>query len=260
MAKFLDDNGLLYFWNKLKSYFVKQETGKGLSTNDLTNELKTNYDAAKTHVDSTHAPANAEQNVQSNWNEADAGSDAHILNKPSIPTVTNDLTNELKGYYDAAYNHSQTGHAPANAEANVQPDWSEGDMGSDAYIKNKPALIPVSQMAQPNGVATLDDEGLVPSTQLPSYVDDVVELIEMTASSPASCVTEDLYFNTTDSKIYTATGVNTWGTVGVTPEKSKIYVDLLNSSTYRWGGTEMVPTGSTDLSAITNSEIDAIAT
>lgn len=38
---------------------------------------------------------------------------------PTIPTVTNDLTNELKGQYDAAYAHSQVAHAPADAQANV---------------------------------------------------------------------------------------------------------------------------------------------
>lgn len=37
--------------------------GKGLSTNDLTNELKANYDAAYTHSQAAHAPADAEKNV-----------------------------------------------------------------------------------------------------------------------------------------------------------------------------------------------------
>lgn len=32
---------------------------------------------------------------------------------------TNDLTNELKGQYDAAYAHSQVAHAPADAQANI---------------------------------------------------------------------------------------------------------------------------------------------
>jgi hypothetical protein len=40
----------------------------------------------------TLAPSNAEQNVQSNWN-ATSG-DAFILNKPTIPTATSDLTND----------------------------------------------------------------------------------------------------------------------------------------------------------------------
>lgn len=42
----------------------------------------------------------------------------------------------------SAYEHSQTAHAPANAEANVQSDWSESDSSSDAYIKNKPTALP----------------------------------------------------------------------------------------------------------------------
>ena len=38
--KYLDDNGLLYFWGKIKSAFVAQEAGKGLSTNDYTTTEK----------------------------------------------------------------------------------------------------------------------------------------------------------------------------------------------------------------------------
>lgn len=43
-----------------------------------------------------------------------------------------------------AYDHSQTAHAPANAEANVQSDWNVTDTASDAYIKNKPASLPAN--------------------------------------------------------------------------------------------------------------------
>lgn len=35
----LDDNGLLFLWQQILANFVKKETGKGLSTNDLTDEL-----------------------------------------------------------------------------------------------------------------------------------------------------------------------------------------------------------------------------
>lgn len=42
--KYLDKNGLLYFWQKVKGTFVTKEDGKGLSTNDFTNELKTKLD------------------------------------------------------------------------------------------------------------------------------------------------------------------------------------------------------------------------
>ena len=39
------------------------ETGKGLSANDLTNTLKSNYDAAYAHLSAAHAPATAAENV-----------------------------------------------------------------------------------------------------------------------------------------------------------------------------------------------------
>ncbi len=39
MAKYLDSDGVLYLWNKIKSAFVKKESGKGLSTNDFTTAL-----------------------------------------------------------------------------------------------------------------------------------------------------------------------------------------------------------------------------
>ena len=41
MSKYLDSNGLLYFWNKIKTLFVAKETGKGLSSNDYTSTEKT---------------------------------------------------------------------------------------------------------------------------------------------------------------------------------------------------------------------------
>lgn len=41
MATFkpLDENGLLFLWQQILAQFVKKEEGKGLSTNDLTDEL-----------------------------------------------------------------------------------------------------------------------------------------------------------------------------------------------------------------------------
>ena len=57
----------------------------GLTENNLTNALKSSYDAAYTHSQAAHAPAGAEANVQSDWN-ASSG-DAKILNKPTIIAV-----------------------------------------------------------------------------------------------------------------------------------------------------------------------------
>lgn len=58
------------FWTNAKAYittllngYVAKEDGKGLSSNDLTTALKTNYDAAYAHSQTNHAPAGAQANV-----------------------------------------------------------------------------------------------------------------------------------------------------------------------------------------------------
>lgn len=66
-----------------------------------------------------------------------------------------------------------------------------------------------------NGVAELDENGKVPSSQLPAYVDDVIE---------------GYYYN---AKFYK----ESTHTTEITGEGGKIYVDLSTSKTYRWSGS-----------------------
>ena len=86
-----------------------------------------------------------------------------------------------------------------------------GNVTNDAQVKR-------SEMGVANGVATLDGDGKVPSSQLPSYVDDVVE---------------GYYYN---SKFYKESS----HTTEITPHDGIIYVDVPNNKTYRWGGTQYV--------------------
>lgn len=76
---------------------VDKVTGKGLSTNDLTSTLKTNYDAAYTHSISAHAPSNAEHNVivgiQKNGTDISANSSTRKVNI-TVPTKISELTND----------------------------------------------------------------------------------------------------------------------------------------------------------------------
>lgn len=123
--------------------------------------------------------------------------------------------------------------AGANLEAGDIPDLSA-------------TYIPVSQKGTANGVATLDNNGLVPAAQLPSYVDDVVDLLTVAAEAPGECAEGDKYFNTTDKKLYTATGENTWDG-GVAPEAGKIYVAVDTNMSYRWSGTTLVQIGADKL-------------
>ena len=77
-----------------------------------------------------------------------------------------------------------------------------GEVTNDAQVKR-------SEMGVAGGVATLDQEGKVPSSQLPSYVDDVIE-------------------------------VATLDELPATGEAGKIYVTKDTNLTYRWSGSKYV--------------------
>lgn len=79
----------------------------------------------------------------------------------------------------------------------------------DGSVTHLSGDIPVSQKGTANGVATLDANGLIPSSQLPSYVDDVLEYANK-SSFPAE------------------------------GETGKIYVDVATNITYRWSGSAYV--------------------
>lgn len=66
------------------------------------------------------------------------------------------------------------------------------------------------------GVASLDATGKIPTTQLPSYVDDVIE-------------------------------VETIETAPETGETDKIYIDTTSNKTYRWSGTMYVEISASDI-------------
>jgi hypothetical protein len=102
-------------------------------------------------------------------------------------------------------------------------------------------------------IPVLDGTGKIKAENLPSYVDDVIELIAVSETAPATCAAGDMYFNSgsTNKKIYTATAANTWGTTGVEPEKSKIYVCTADDKTYRWSGTVMTEIGKQHATATT---------
>lgn len=99
------------------------------------------------------------------------------------------------------------------------------------------SYIAVSEKGANNGVASLDSTGKVPSSQLPSYVDDVVDTYIV---SGASALTAG-WLSLTD------------GGAALTPESGKIYVVLtagtyLNKQ-YRWSGSTYVEISSSPVQA-----------
>lgn len=79
-----------------------------------------------------------------------------------------------------------------------------------------------------NGIATLDENGKVPSRQLPSYVDDVIEGY-YDSRKPEEGGTGYFY----DTNSFTADHV-------MDGKAGKIYVDLATGKTYRWGTSTYV--------------------
>ena len=89
------------------------------------------------------------------------------------------------------------------------------------------------------------EDGKIPASYLPSYVDDVVDLIAIDETAPAVCEEGDKYYNSVDKLIYTATGTNTWGSSGEAPLQGKIYINMAQqpSTSYRWDGNNLVLIG-----------------
>lgn len=93
------------------------------------------------------------------------------------------------------------------------------------------------------GVVLLDDDTLIPSRFLPSYVDDVIDLLGgIVESTPTSGMTAGYkYYVTSTKKIFTASSA----TSGITsdPISDVIYVvpdDINVAIMYRWSGTTLV--------------------
>lgn len=110
-------------------------------------------------------------------------------------------TGATKVIVDSALSTSSTNAIQNKVVKAALDDKADADHTHD-YIAN-------SSKGVANGVATLGSDGKVPSAQLPSYVDDVLEY---------------------DAKADFPT----------TGETGKIYVDLATNLTYRWGGSAYV--------------------
>ena len=224
--KFISKENYEKIWTKEKAYFVAQEQGKGLSSYDYDCAAKEKVDALKT--------------------VATSGSYADLTNKPTIPAAVypTDLPPIMDGTASAGSsldfargNHvhpSDTSRVPVTRKVNNKA------LSEDITLTASDlSAIPASAKGTANGVATLGADGLVPSAQLPSYVDDVLEGY--------------LY----NAKFYQESA----HTTEMQGESGKIYVDITNAAepiSYRYSGSVYSKIVSNDAVALTDAEIDAI--
>lgn len=218
---------------------VSSEAGKGLSSNDYTDTEKTKLAgiAAGAQVNTvTGIKGDSEGSYRTgnvNITKGNIGlgnvenkSSATIrgeLTKANVTTALGYTPPEANTTYDAMSDtEAKTGTATTakliSAEVLDAAIENKGYITSHQDISGK---LDSSLKGAANGLAELDAQGKVPSSQLPSYVDDVIECNGQ-ASFPS------------------------------TGETGKVYVDTSTNKTYRWSGSAYVVIGS-DLALGTTS-------
>ena len=168
--------------------------------------VESNVPAGAKFTDTTYAAANGEATL----GLVKGGGDVTITN--GVITVKDDSHNHVISNVDGLQT-ALDGKVPTTRTVNGHAltgniNLDAGDVGA----------IAASLKGANNGVAELDGTGKVPSAQLPSFVDDVVEG----------------YLN--EGKFYKESA----HTTAITGEAGKIYVDLASLKTYRWSGTAFV--------------------
>ena len=142
---------------------------------------------------------------------------------PTAATATN-TTQIATTAFVQAVNSSDTGSAATAVALKTARTINGVSFNGTANITinavDATSRVASSEKGVANGVATLDSAGKVPTTQLPSYVDDVLEFANL-AGFPA------------------------------TGETGKIYIALDTNKTYRWSGSAYV--------YITSGAVDSVA-
>ena len=175
-------------------------------------------EAAQKAADNATASANQADQAAVNANTATTRATAAAEKAENAADVAIGVVNEAQ---QATANANQAAQSANEAATNAnQAATSANDAATEAHTQAEYAKTQgdyakaegdrvLAEKGQPGGLAELDESGRVPSSQLPSYVDDVVE-----------------YPSRSD---FPATG-----------ESGKIYVATDTNLAYRWGGTEYV--------------------
>ena len=192
-----------------------------VSKTDLETSVQTSLDKADTALQSftevdptvpSHVKAITEDDVE-NWGAAYTHStNAHARTDATKVESSTNGNIKINGTDTTVYSHPNSGATEGtyrSVTVNAQGHVTAGSNPTTLAGYGIADAIPSSQKGSVDGVATLDSNGKVPTSQLPSYVDDVLEY---------------------DAK-------SSFPTAG---ETGKIYVDTTTNKTYRWGGSAYV--------------------
>lgn len=130
----------------------------------------------------------------------------------------------------------------AGADYTQEDSWIL--IGDTSAISNQLQDL-INSKGSANGIASLDEQGVVPSAQLPSYVDDVIN-VYATYDKSAEGVLSNIQLFSNQEK-----------TTPITPESGKIYIDVEGNYQFRWTGTIYTTVGApTVLGEVTGTAYD----
>ena len=286
--KYLDSDGLLYFWQKIKSAFVtdvtydstnrKIQKSKNGSTSDVVtiakvatsgsyNDLSNKPTIPAAVQPTTTTPkmdGTAAVGSETKYAKGDHVHPTDTSRQKDLGITSAELVTTSGGIQFLAVAGLESGHA-TNLLTGAGLETVNGIIAQTYVPKtttvNGNALsgnitldaddvsaIPTSAKGAASGVCPLDANSKVDSQYLPSYVDDVIEAYPVSGATALSAG----WFSATS------------GGSALTPESGKIYVLMADSGDYsantqfRWGGTAYVKLADGGVSSITNSEIDTI--
>lgn len=240
--------------------------GSATSDNDTLGKLESNLNAEieratnkensieqnlNSHISNQQNPHNVTK-AQVGLGNADNTSD---MDKP-ISTATQSALDEL----DNRLSESITTHIAdkSNPHQVTKEQVGLGNVTNDAQVKR-------SEMGVAQGVATLDENGLVPSSQLPSFVDDVIDCYATYTKADDGTLSNIVLYEDAEhqtlivgesGKIYVDV---TDATVFVNPLNSEALSEVTTKSAYqfRWTGTQFAVVGApTVIGEITGTAFD----
>lgn len=167
-------------------------------------------EALRTDLDAEVIRAkNAENNITANYQSADSAINTRISTEIADRKQAD---TELQQAISAETTRATGKEAElSTAISNETTERQKGDQDNNTKITEVSNQLNgfIATKGQPNGFASLDSKGLIPSSQLPAYVDDVIE-------------------------------VATFDELPEVGEAGKIYVTLDTNLTYRWSGTRYI--------------------
>lgn len=227
-------------YNEILNFLTGYEDTDTLQSilSDLKNEISQNITEIESnltsHINNKNNPHNVTKQ-QIGLSNVDNTSD---LNKP-ISTATQNALNTVKQEITNDLNtHKQNTQNPHNI---TKQQVGLSNVTNDAQVKR-------SEMGTANGIATLNEQGLIPSNQLPSYVDDVIDCYATHSKEEDGTLSNIKLYS--DAEHQNA----------ITGESGKIYVDITGSDSayqFRWTGTQFTVVGApTVIGEITGTAFD----